>query len=343
MAARHHTVPQFYLRNFADESDRVVLVDRDDPTRSHKCTVRKAVAEVGFYRIETADLAAEEDRTAHDPERVEAGLSQLEAEMAPAVQTLVDGRFDEFNEENWYRLIQFVAVQTVRGQRWRNDFTAMATQSMRVHVLSNLDDETARKWLAREGKPHGPADVAAFRERIAGERFPRLVAPQAVLVQESLKMALGDPNRGNRGLGQYLALKNLELIRPAEVAVLTSDEPVCWWSPGDGPVGYVTADVVWVPLSRQLILQFRNPALDPRDHGLPDLNTREGHDAMATEVNRLLAAQAERWIVHHPGDEPLAKLDLPPRTMWGDELAEVHEEGGVRREIYVHRRLTPDS
>lgn len=251
MAARHHTVPQFYLRNFADGSGRVVLVDRDDLLRSHKSSVRKAVAEVGFYRIETEDLVRDDDRADHDPESIESALSHLEAEMAPAVQTLVDGRLKELTKEHWYRVIQFVAVQTVRGHRWRNDFAAMATQSMRLRVLSTFDDEKARDYVAREGKPHGPTDVAAFRERMMSERFPRLLPPHALLVQQSLKMALGNPDDDDDpGLGQYLVGMKPELIRSANTPVLTSDEPVCWWSPGDGPIGYVTADVVWVPISR---------------------------------------------------------------------------------------------
>lgn len=32
---QHHTVPQLYLRAFADEAGRIVLVHRDNPARSH--------------------------------------------------------------------------------------------------------------------------------------------------------------------------------------------------------------------------------------------------------------------------------------------------------------------
>lgn len=40
MSGRHHFVPQFYLRSVADESDQVVVIDRDDFTGVHRSSVR---------------------------------------------------------------------------------------------------------------------------------------------------------------------------------------------------------------------------------------------------------------------------------------------------------------
>lgn len=340
MSARHHLVPQFYLRNFADASDQVLLVDRDDFTRTHKSAVKNAAVEVGFYRIETEELDRESDRATHDPEIVESHLSWLEGRIAPVIERLVSSRsLDGFTKEDWYLLIQFVSLQSVRGNRWRNDLNAMLNHSVRLDVLSNLDDATIRDWLKSTGKPYDAKAVAAFRDELFDGPFPKVIPPQAVLVQESLKMALGNPDTGDAGLGQYLAPKAVSLIRPDRVAVLSGDEPVCWWSPGDDPVGFATAQIVWVPLSRNLILQFRDPALALSDVGLPDLTTPEGHEQMATLTNQCVAAEAERWIVHHPDDQPLAGLQAPPRSVWGEQLVHVIEENGVRREIYVHRRL----
>jgi len=200
MSPRHHTVPRFYLRGFANAADQVTLVARDDPTQSFRRAVRMAASEVGFYRIETGDLAWEKDKLGYDPENVEAALSQLEGAIAPVVRTLTEGRSDDFDDEHWYRIVQFTALQTVRGHRWRNDLTALATLSVRTQILANLDDERAAQWLDDQGEPNGPEEVAAVRTMMAEEWFPRIVAPQAVMVQESLKMALGNPDTDDRGL-----------------------------------------------------------------------------------------------------------------------------------------------
>jgi hypothetical protein len=303
-----------YLRNFADESERLMLVDRDDASRRIKTSVKSALVEVGFYRIEADDLAREEDRIEHDPESIEEALSGFEGAAAAVIKVLVSGgTLDELGPEDWYALFMFVSLQTVRGHRWRNDFAAVATQSARVSTINSPDGERIEEWLQRRGEPSGPADMATFREQLAAGPFPRLVPPQAVLVQESLRSWLGNPDDDDDlGIWQYLAGKKVELIRPSGTPVLTSDEPVCWWSPGDHPVDYASAGVVWMPLSRHLIIQFREPQIDLVACGLPDLKTQAGHDAMATEVNRLIGAQAERWIVHHPDDAPLENVELPP-------------------------------
>ena len=332
-------MPQLYLRNFADASEQVMLVSRDELSVAHRSAINRAIAEVGFYRIETEALAREEDKVGFDPEAVEAALSKLESAMAPSIQKLVEGRFAAVDENDWYRLIQFTALQTVRGHRWRNDVIALITQSVRTQVLEDLDEEKARAALARQGKPSTAADAAAFVEDLATLRFPRIIPPQAVLVQESLKIALGDPETDDRGLAQYLVGKKIEVVVPKSAAVLTSDEPVCWWSPGDGPVGYATAQVVWLPLSPRLIVQFCEPTFDMAAHGLPDLASGEAHDELVAFVNRVVASQAERWIVHHPDDAPIAGMVLPAREVWGDELVAVREDATTHRELYVHSRL----
>ncbi|MEJ1086726.1 DUF4238 domain-containing protein [Microbacterium sp. Mu-80] len=332
-------MPQLYLRNFADASEQVMLVSRDELSLAHRSAINRAIAEVGFYRIETEALAREEDKIGFDPEDVEAALSKLESAIAPTIQKLVEGRFAAVDESDWYRLIQFTALQTVRGHRWRDDIIALITQSVHTQVLADLNEEKARAALAHQGKPSTAANAAAFVEDLASSRFPRIVPPQAVLVQESLKMALGDPETDDRGLAQYLVEKKIEVIVPKNATVLTSDEPVCWWSPGDDPVGYATAQIVWLPLSPRLIVQFREPTFDLTAHELPDLRVGEAHDELVAFVNRVVASQAERWIVHHPNDAPIADMVLPAREVWGDELIAVREDATTRRELYVHHRL----
>jgi hypothetical protein len=337
MAARHHTVPQHYLRNFADASGQIRVVDRDDLTKSFDTTVRKVAAERGFYRIEAGDLALELDRERHNPEAVEAALSAIEGAVAPTIQKVVEGGLTHLTDNDWYQLIQFATLQTVRGNRWRNDFAALATHSARASFLSELDDERVRVWLTKQRRPADPESVANFRDSLQASRFPRVIPPQALLVQESLKMAFGNPDTGDTGLGRFLAEKKIELIRTSRTAVLTSDEPVCWWSPGKAPIGYATAQIVWIPLSPRLILQFREPTFQTATNGLPSKS-----DALATVVNRLVAAQAERWIMHLPTDIPLDGVQLPKRELWGDELAAVHiDTDGSRHETYLHRRLQP--
>lgn len=161
-----------------------------------------------------------------------------------------------------------------------------------------------REWLGSVGRPNAADDVSAFIESLS-TKFPRVIPPQAVLVQESFKMALGNPDDENDpGLGQFLASKKLELIRPENTRVLTSDEPAVWFS-SSRVDGYANADIVWLPISPQLIIQFREEGSGAH---LPATA-----DALAALVNWHVAAGAERWIVSHPDSPPPAGMGLPPR------------------------------
>lgn len=333
MGARHHLVPQFYLRNFANDRFQVMLVDRDVPSRMHRSHIRNACVEVGFYRIEADVLEREEDRATHNPEVIEALLGGFEAAAAPAINKLAGRRRDSFSREDWYHLINFIALQTVRGTRWREDFKASASHALRQYLGESVSDEEIRGWLREEGRPCRDGDIVAFRRKMISEQGPRLVAPQAVMIQEGLKLALS-------GIAERLADRMCwEFIEPTSVPVLTSDEPVCWWAAGDGPTGYGNAPIVWMPLSRGRILQMRDADETNENLGLPRLDTVGGHDELASIVNSEIAGQAERWVVHHPDDTPLDDVEIPPRTQWGNQLADVRQEGTRVYEQYIHRRL----
>lgn len=299
MRPRHHTLPQMYLRNFGDKSEQVRLVRRDPPYRTHLSAIHNAVAEAGFYRIESEELAREEDRESFDPESIEAALSGIEAAAQSTVQQLIAHGLEEFTDQNRYRLTQFAAVQTVRGNRWRQVVSNLVTAAVYVDRVASLPPAEGREWLRKVGA----SDVAELLGLLEARKLPRLIPPKPVLVQESLKMAIGGPDSGDGSLQFLLYQKRIELIRPSRVRVLTSDEPVCWWSPSGPSAGYAGARLVWLPLSPELIVQFRDSAFDPCSSGLP----ADG-DALAEFVNAQVAGQAHRWIVQHSADPPFSGL-----------------------------------
>ena len=330
---RHHTVPQFYLRGFADEADQVMLVDRDDLDRSHRLAVRKALSEVGFYRLDPVVFEVEDESQRPHPEYVEQYLSKFERAAVPGICKLRETGLADVTQEDWYHLVNLIALQTVRGNRFREDLEATGTHALRFHVDEIVTDDLIGRWLNDMEEQTTAADISAFRERLLGPHGPRLVPSREFAIRESLQLALGR-------LGERLADgMTWSLIEAADSSVLTSDEPVAWWSPGGGPIGFGSAQVVWFPVSRRRILQLRDRSLSPASLGLPDPASPEGRDDLVRFVNREVATQAHRWVVHHPDDQPLDGLVLGPRTAWANELIAVEEAGTTRRELHIHRRL----
>ena len=54
----------------------------------------------------------------------------------------------------------------------------------------------------------------------------------------------------------------------------------------------------------------------------------------AAKINSLVASQAERWIFHHPSDDPLAGLALSARTGLVYETVDLVEGGEVVGELH---------
>lgn len=325
-------MPQFYLRNFASKTGQVVLVHRDDLSRAHPTAVRKACAEVGFYRVDPGAYEPDQGSEPIDPEMIEQHLSQFERSAAPGIYKLVRTGLADLTREDWYHLINFTALQTVRGNRFREDMNAAGTHALRVHLGETVTDERIRNWLEEDGRSATTADISTFREDLLGPHGPRLVAARETLIRESLTLALDR-------LGARLAHMTWSVVEADSAHVLTGDEPVCWWAPGEGPVGFGSAQVVWLPVSRRRILQLRDRTVTSESLGLPDPATPASRDALVRFINAEVATQAHRWIVHHPDDRPLDDLDLGPRTAWADELVSVEENGDNRRELWIHRRL----
>src|SRR5581483_11289129 len=84
MAERHHYVPEFHLRQFANAKKqlRMYVVGRREPIRT---SVKNAAVESGFYTIRPADSS--------DPQQVEQWLSRVESAARGALQRVLSGHF----------------------------------------------------------------------------------------------------------------------------------------------------------------------------------------------------------------------------------------------------------
>jgi hypothetical protein len=320
---RHHLVPQFLLRNFANERDQLRARARDDLSSAHLTTVKNACNEIGFYRIEADDLEAWA-RDGHDPELVEKVLSGLEADAADVVARLIERKIPRA-EQDLFHLALFVAVQSTRGWRFRDEVNQTVTLQMRAEMRARPEElaRKARTFLRRRGEPSSPQDVAAFIESAYGENGPRLVAPDPVTVQASLGHALQ--------LTPLLAARSPRLYVFEEPSLVLSDAPVVSWAPGEGrAVGIGNAHLIFMPLSRTVALAYGQKAERP---------VCAGTRIRARQINKLIADDATRWVYEHPDDDLVAKIEVPAeRPKWATELLSVKETTRERRELWQHVR-----
>ena len=314
---RHHTVPQMYLRRFADERDQVMLIDRDNPTPRHRSAVVKACREAGFYEIPTDDLE-EVAREGHDPEMVEKTLADIEGTASTRIEELIDGGCPPTAEIR-FRLSLFFGLQAARGPAFRRTMDEMARIMGPKWLATEITPERIEEWLIVRGEDASPTPVAEMDERLTGREGPYPAWRQGNYVQESLRYALQ--------VQGHLFRRHWRVLEFAEPCLITSDEPVAVLA-GDGPMPHGVADsaVVWVPLDRQHALAM---TLTGTEGVVTSGATR------ARQINQIVADQAERWILCHPDDQDWIPVSLGPRLEWRDEVLGVIEYGEEVREQHA--------
>ncbi len=327
--ARHHLVPQMLLRRFATADERLVMAAREAPHAAHPLTVRRACAEIGFYAIPADDLEPYA-REGHDPEIVEQTLSGVEGAATPLLDALCAGQLPE-DEDDRVTLGLFAALQMTRGWQFRRDVSEAMNASMQLHLRERITPEGVRDFLSERGDPHGEAHVQDFLDSLRRDP-PRLVTPDSVLVQESVRHAV-------EIVLPLLLSRPWHLLRFDRPVLLTSDAAIAPWSPpgppGAPPAALATARAVFLPVDRRTCLAFGSTGGE---------RVEQARVARAKRINLAVASAATRWLFHHPDDRPLDHLDVPPSTVLVHEVMErVVEPGGLVRERGMLVRRVPEA
>lgn len=296
---RHHVVPQFYLKRFADQSENIAVVDRDDPTKRFKTSVRNAAVEGWFYGIPTEDgwdtiiedtLAKLEGIASHDIPRLAEGMPST---------------LDAFRK----RLSFFMAVQFVRGRGPRQAMIDFQKEIFKKKLQLSTP-EILQAESVREGQP---ITIEEARKRVAMGQDPthqvefQRIGPNQ-LPADSLVNAADVFKQGNE-LIRFFYMRKWMLADFGAPLLLTSDEPVATGVDTGGPqisAGLANADSIVFPLDPQRALIMMRPDFQAPAHGWVKGTPKE-----AKAINQLVAFRGMRQIFHHPDTDPLADLEIP--------------------------------
>jgi hypothetical protein len=300
-------VPEFYLRGFANDDDRITTVKLPGDRRFTQ-KIGSTAAINHFYSIDGHPDGADV---------FERALSKLEAGAAGVLRTVVDGEWPLSGDQR-LALSTFLAVQHVRGPDHRRTMEYLAAQMMRLEVTYTgrenvqrwaesrygveLDEDEAEKLWNRATRPEGP---------------PIRLNPVAHIAQiiESANKLL-----------PYIVGRPWTLVRFNRRPMVTSDSPVGLVpEPGTEPwegVGFMTAQMITFPLTRKLglimgdamLFAERNIPVQRLRAGEAD-ETEPGTTAMARLINDSTVHSASEYVYHHPVDEQALPSPLPGPTL----------------------------
>jgi Protein of unknown function (DUF4238) len=320
---RHHLLPQFYMRAFADERGQLRAVPRigeNGPQTAYTASPENILVERDFYAIT--------DDEGERRQIVEEAFARLEGNASDSLRLLLDGGLvlDAEQRAAWSELM---AVQVTRGRQFRDsfkEFSGRLGKQLLAVTAANAPDEYFERMnseLEESGEASLPSVPPELRQSlISGDGFD-VVPTQEHLVEMSLA-AVGE-------LTNIFFRMSWKLLRFERDCLLTSDHPVSYWrepsyaDPFFG-IGPITAREVRIPLSPRAALVLVHPiqvdeAADA-EHGL--------RHEVARCLNRdLLTWPASKQWLHRPGvAHPLPGI---PDAQWIDEWARPWCRNGAYR------------
>jgi Protein of unknown function (DUF4238) len=293
---RHHLVPAFYLKHWAD--DGKLRVNHADEKKSWITTPRRAATETDYYRIESPDLDPKEI----PPLLFEVTLSRVEkwgsdfidAAIADPIEVLRD-------DEQRVFFSLYMAFQYVRGRNFRAFSHASMNDYFKL-TYGEMTDAGIRHSLQERGQEPTPKAIAEMREFLDGLNSGDItVGPQKASV-------IGMSGKMVETIGLHLFARQWHIYTVPPILV-TSDEPVVSitgpYRPRTegGSVGI--AGVVIFPLTPGLLLAaFDGYKASPAK---PD---QLGHCDIA-DINREIVAVSSTYAFERPGRKTAAAFKLP--------------------------------
>lgn len=307
---RHHFVPQFYLRRFADNAERVAVVRLADPARPTVTHVRNAAVIKGFYTVV--------DEAGDDTAAVEKLLALVEDAAKPAVERLVHGVLFPPPDQDRLQVALWLALQYVRDPQSRRRAEALADAAVKLQA-SLIPDERARDHLrdlhGREPTDEEVTDLVDGVHQFGWEAVPS----QNELVQLMLDSAMR--------IAPYFYERSWCVIQFPSPGFVTCDRPLVLYQHPENrspyqSFGIATADEITVALDRRTLLVMHT------DQEIGDMVLPAAPEQTVGDYNRMLVHNAHQEIYCHPDDVAAVQaLDLPSAdrplvTMqgggWGD-------------------------
>lgn len=284
---RHHVVPKFYLKRFANKADQITAFHPED-FRRYTTSVEKVGVEGHFYSIPTED--------GYDT-IVEETLSKLESIAAIDLAKLADGRSSTMPAFR-RKLSFFMAVQFVRGRRPRYAMTDLYKQ-----LFKKIAQFSTPQMIQAELKRQGEEITIEEASKIAAVgQDPTL---QVELPADALINAAEIFKQGEQLIPAFYR-RGWTILEFDDPVLLTSDEPVAQGVVAEAPhmpAGVGNADSIAFPLDPHRALLMMREDIDNIPH-----KRAKGTADLATSINQIVALRAAKQVFFHPDTDPLTPI-----------------------------------
>lgn len=262
MAAKHHYVPQFYIKLFKipETQAGVFMYER------HKEPTQRNTANIAFQKGFYSYI---EKSTGKETEALEKTFSEIEDKAKPIIDSLIIDQSRQLIEKEKANLIYYVAHQKTRNKAYREsvktNYTAALQSMLAVEVGSIKKFREAIRTIT-DGKA-SDKDVERYRRIILEKKLELKLENEVALLHQALQSA--------QNAYFVLMKKNMYFLKATnDDYFITSDNPVNVHF--DSPFeeiygnGSLMHSVVTLPISPNLTLVLTN---DEKEQGVLEIES----------------------------------------------------------------------
>lgn len=285
---RHHVVPEFYLKRFADADERLMVLRRGNP--------KPFLAKVNrFALLRNFNTITDED--GNPSYEIERRYKRVEDATAPILRTIAERDGIPVGEPRAI-LALFMALQSTRTPEFR-DLTNLQVEMHAKMLMYGHNDTSLRSMLqAMRGREPTEEEFVEAKQMVANIDGITIEATKEYSLGLAWKLAI-------EGIMPHLWRERFwYLIRADEPVFITSDHPIVFHRAPGIPIGIETAPIIYFPIDpyRTLMLLKEKKW---------DYQLLEPHAAAIKDINQLIANEFYEWIAYHPDHEgPLLGIEV---------------------------------
>ncbi|MFE7762974.1 DUF4238 domain-containing protein [Streptomyces sp. NPDC057438] len=300
----HHTVPRLLLRRFAD-GKRIMRVPLDGgepkPIGIGDATVRSH-----FYSMQ--------DETGQRDDTIENLLADLEDKAARVIAKVSDEGLWPLPVADRAVLGEWIAAQHARIPAVRRANNQIFDQLTKIMIAAGGKPEMRRLLEGQSDEPVTDEEVDALWQEMkdfSGYEAELSVNEHIRMMGRSMETAYGVMMNRSWGLCRF---ERKTLLLPDHPVTLMRDPGQPEWK----GVGLANAAAILVPIDRRAAIIMEPP-------GVPDYVLPASAKA-ARELNRRFAWNSRTELFHHPDDNPLVGIELPPVRSIEAEFSQTAED-----------------
>lgn len=274
---KHHFVPQFYLRGFYDDQNKLHVFDRQHKWYKAYDSSKGIAYQVGYYFVET-----DEDQ---ESVQIEDMLSKFETKAQPVLEKLA--REENITRDERVDAAAFIALQSQRVPHIEKRIRE-ATEKMYIALAK---ESAKRGFFGRQAVEHGafrnglftkPEEIDAEVIRTIEEGRLKFTEHKNNVIDLMMKSA-ADLQVG------FFNSSWVILHAPRGASFISSDNPVA--NTGGGALTEESVKVF--PLNPRSALMI-GPTGGKPSNGHKDISTEH-----VKKINNMIAEQSDRYVIGH--------------------------------------------